>query len=196
MYSGFWDINGDETDAISEATYNWDFNGNGTKTDILNVDESLITWGWNADRTSAIGMSDDDFAADVNLIHSYSRMVIQLNQCFSGGFIHHLSGPNRVLMSAASKNEFGWCDVTTYGHFPRRYFAALSGSDPVTGTAVNADTNGDGVVSLEEAYLFARPFVTFEEEPQYCDDGSGNPVDVPGQGNSQGAFGAGCCLPL
>ena len=34
MYSGFWDINGDETDAISEATYNWDFNGNGTKTDM------------------------------------------------------------------------------------------------------------------------------------------------------------------
>ena len=52
-----------------------------------------------------------------------------------------------------------------------------------------ADADGDGKVSLEEAYLFARPHVTALEEPWYRDDGTGPPVDIPGQGNGQGTFG-------
>jgi hypothetical protein len=138
---------------------------------------------------------DKDFAADVNSIKYYSKMVFNLNQCFSAGFIEDLMGPQRVLMSCASENSCGHAG-SPLEPFVDKFLAALQGTDPATGQSVNADTNHDGKVSILEAYLYARPFVTNCEEPQYSDDGSGVPVDIPGQGNSQGAFGSTCFMPL
>jgi len=195
MYSGVWNTNGDEPKDISEAFYNTDFNNNGEKTDWLGVNQVLCTLGWQ-NSTTANGIKNDDFAADVNLIKNYRCMAFQMNQCFSGGFIEALKGPKRLMMSEANKDQCGWCQIAGYSHFFYRYIAALRGSYPDTGVAVNADLNHDGKVSLEEAYLFARPFVTGEDEPWYCDDGSGVPVDIPGQGNSQGALGKTLFLPL
>ena len=190
-YGARWDNNHGELDAISESYYNQDYNGNGNKTDILGVDECLCL-------PDDEQLYDKDFAAEVNGIKNYSHMAFVMGQCFGGGFILDLKGPNRVLMSAASENQESecigspahWCSFAYY------FISALRGSYPDTGVVVDADFNHDGKTSLAEAYSWARIMMLSVEEPNYSDDGSGVVVDVPGVGNSQGTLGASLFIPL
>lgn len=195
MYGGVVDTNGDETDALSEAAYNLDINHDGDKTDSVGVDETLCLW-------NGVNMTDDEFAVEVNKIPHYSRMVIAMEQCFSGGFIGDLLGPRRVLMSAANEGQPSWArkdpttNTYTYDMFMYHFLAALRGSTPDYGASVNADTSGDLKVSMLEAYKYARTNDTANEELWYNDIGVPPPVNNPGVGNPQGVLGGGYFLPL
>lgn len=195
MYGGAVDTNGDEADALSEAAYNLDINGDGDKTDSVGVDETL--WLWNE-----VTMTDDEFATEVNKLLHYSRMVIVMEQCFSGGFISDLLGPRRVLMTAANEGQPSWArkdpstNTYTYDMFLYHFLAALRGTTPDTGTSVNADANADLSVSMLEAYKYARTNDTANEEPWYNDIGVLPPVSNPGVGNPQGVLGGTYFLPL
>jgi hypothetical protein len=195
MYGGVVDTSGDETDALSEAAYNLDINGNGHKTDTVGVDEALCLWNWGS-------ITDDEFATELNKITHYDRIVVDMEQCFSGGFVRDLLGPRRVIMTAANEGQFSWArwDTAsgsyTYDMFEYHFLAALRGTTPDTGASVNADTNGDGKVSLLEAYQYARTHDTAAEETWYNDIGAMPPVNNPGTGNPQGALGATCFIPL
>jgi len=166
MYGGVIDTNGDEgSEGISEATYNLDLNGDGDKNDTVSVDQTLYQWNW-------VNMTDDEFAAEINKITRFRRIVIQMEQCFSGGFIADLTAPNRIIMSACSRFEFSYAASSCpLDEFTFWYFAALTGTKPDGSGTVNADTNGDGKISILEAYNFARSHDTRPETPFYEDNG-------------------------
>lgn len=144
------DTSGDETD-----TYQWDeetYYYNQTSNDL-----------W-----------DDDFAQLINSL-SFKKMIAIFEQCYSGGFLQDLRGSNRVLISAASEFQFSWGggpgnhDVFSY------YFTCALNKTDHTGAALttNPDTDGNGNVSILEAFLYAKSNDTKCETPLLDDNGDG-----------------------
>ncbi|MBN1609357.1 MAG: hypothetical protein JW940_22190 [Polyangiaceae bacterium] len=166
-YSGVLDTTTEEDDpGASEAAVNQDLNGDGDKADSVNFDETLSLWYET--------MTDDEFVTEVNKITNYGKMIIQMKQCFSGGFVHDLVGPRRIVMASAGAYEPSWSEDTTgnFGEFTYWYISALRGTKVDSGAAVNADTNGDGKVSILEAYNYARTNDSRPETPHFDDSGT------------------------
>ncbi len=165
IYSASIDTNGDEADSISESAYHRDFNGDGDTNDVLKVDETFLLW---YDR-----ITDDEFAAEVNKITKYSKMIFQMKQCFSGGFVRDLTAPKRIVMSSSAETQVSWSYTGGgFGEFTFYYFAALTGNKPDGSGTVNADANGNGKVSIVEAYNYARSHDARPETPWYEDNGT------------------------
>jgi hypothetical protein len=122
---------------------------------------------WNQTTISATA-----FAAEVNKIANYDKMIIQMKQCYSGGFIQPLTAPRRTVMSSCSAAEvsYGYSSLQ-FGEFTYWYFAALTGNKPDGSGPVNADANGDRKISILEAYNFARSHDGQPETPYFEDDG-------------------------
>ena len=178
------DANNDETlDAISESAINVDLNGDGDKNDTVKVDESFSLWYQS--------ITDDEFAAEVNKITSYRKMIVQMKQCFSGGFVEDLTAPNRIVMSSCAPTQLSWSHTSgSYGEFTYHYFAALTGNKPDGSGSVNADSNGNAKVSILEAYNYARSHDTRPEMPYYEDNGVRPPQSGVMPGGGEGALGA------
>ena len=180
----------------------FDLDGNGsndvdyaaTKGDIQTVFSTLATqmtsqdslFVWTTDHGGSQGgtdtglwlwessyITDAAFAVEVNKITNYAYEIFSFQQCYGGGFIDNLTGSNRVLMSAASAYESAWFYVNEYCEYNYEFNNAVSG--------LGGDVNGDGYVSMLEAYnyvllnddfangTYASPYI---EHPQYW-DGSG-----------------------
>jgi len=140
-----------------------DTNGDETEDDI---DEELCLWGQN--------MTDDEFAVQVNRIQNYKKMIIQMKQCFSGGYVADLTKPKRIVMSSSLYNQVSYSNASaTYGEFTYWYMSALARKRVDTGAAIpgNPDTNGDGKISICEAWNYARARDAAPETPQYEDNG-------------------------
>ena len=146
-------------------------------------------WAW-----PGTPMTPAMFAAQVNRITAYKEITIHMNQSFSGGFIPLLSKPKRVILtsSAATKEAFAHPSLLM-GNFSLWCLSAYHGHFLLSGTPVNADLNGNGNVSIAEAYNFAlgkpgAPPISMQM-PQFED--TGTPPSrfgtVPGGG--EGAFG-------
>jgi hypothetical protein len=165
-YSGVLDTSTEEDDpATSESGVNQDLNGDGDKTDSVNFDETLSLWYET--------MTDDEFVAEVAKITNYGKIIIQMKQCFSGGFVHDLVGPRRIVMASAGAYEPSWSEEGgNFGEFTYWYISALRGTKIDTGAAVNADANSDGKVSILEAYNYARTNDSRPETPQFDDSGT------------------------
>jgi len=132
---------------------------------VTHTDEVL--WLWNA-----VGMTDDEFAAQMNKITAYNKIIMQMKQCFSGGYLDDTTKPNRILMSSCSPTQISYGRAANdYGEFTFWYFSALTGNKPDGSGAVNADANNDGKVSIMEAWNFARAHDTAPEMPFYEDNG-------------------------
>ena len=154
---------------------------------------------------------DDDFAGPyLGQIAHYWRRAIVMQQCHSGGFIDDLSNDRTVIATAAMSVELaGTCDqldangnwsegewdvegvrLYYHGEFSFHIMSALRGVDP-RGNPVNADADGNGRVSMLEAFNYAwsndsrrtlHPDLTpgwvdwdytAVEHPQYDDSGDG-----------------------
>lgn len=93
-------------------------------------------------------MTDEEFAIEVNKVNTLATVAI-FEQCFSGGMIDDLMASNRVIMSAARFWELSYSMSSgTYNEFS--YYATKALDTPAA-----ADSNGDGEVTMEEAYLYA-----------------------------------------
>ena len=179
---------GEINDAISESQYSLDLNGDGDTNDVVRVDESLSMWGGR--------YYDDDFAADLNQITRYGTMVIHLEQCFSGGFLEDLRGPDRIVFSAASEqrpsrahspspsnpqtvqqyNEiFYWFVTALLGETPDGDYALDRNGNPWT---PNADYDGNGKISVFEAFMFARRMNLKDGMPWYEDNNQQGHISV------------------
>jgi len=172
---------GEPGDAISEAAYNLDLNGDGDKLDTVRADESVILHSGR--------YYDDDFAQDLAAIQNYRVMIIHLEQCFSGGFIDDLRAPGRIVYSAAAETRLSRSHrfsttmpvtVPVYNEFFYWFAAALLGETLDGDYALdrngapwtpNADADGSGKVSVLEAYMFARRLHQGDGIPWYGDDG-------------------------
>lgn len=172
---------GEPGDAISEAAYNLDLNGDGDKLDTVRADESIILHSGR--------YYDDDFVQDLAAIQNYRVMIIHLEQCFSGGFIDDLRAPGRIVYSAAAETRLSRSHrfsttmpvtVPVYNEFFYWFAAALLGETLDGDYALdrngapwtpNADADGSGKVSVLEAYMFARRLHQGDGIPWYGDDG-------------------------
>lgn len=113
-----------------------------------------VYWAWGKGPLSPAA-----FAYQVKRITTYKRMVIHMTQAYSGGFITQpLRGPKRVIVTSASADVLSWAHPSlSYGNFNYWYLSALAGRLLIGGAPVNADANGDGQVSIAEAYNFTLP---------------------------------------
>lgn len=127
---------------------------------------------------SARDVRDDTLGLWFAPIVCDARIVV-MQQCFGGGFYEDLAGPNAIFISAAGfsqgdlsvsscaddKPPFDGADTienevcnslgghAIHGEMDYHFMNALRGVT-VQGNPIDADENGDGWVSIEEAYNF------------------------------------------
>ncbi len=162
---------------------------NGDET-ITHRDEVLCLW-------DNIDMTDDEFATELNKVKKYSRIIIQMKQCYSGGFVDDLTRPNCIIMASSAPNQVSWAHPPAYqyGEFTHWYFTALTGDRPDKGDPVpSANKNGDGMISFMEAFNFAREHDVQPETPQYEDNGTKPCASGVMPAAGEGELGAGCAL--
>lgn len=118
-------------------------------------------WLWND-----VELRADEFAREINKIQA-KKISIVMEQCYSGGFISHLAGSGRVIATACSPEELSYAaSGLLYNEFVYHWTAAVLGRYP-NGTLVNADYNGDGFVSMDEAFRYSELKDVKNETPQY-----------------------------
>ena len=183
-HGGQVDADRDEgEEPIYESTYNMDLNGDGDQNDQVAWDEVLYSWGGD--------ILDDNFPEIFKNL-KYNKMVIVMEQCYSGGPIFDMaqSGNNKIIMSAAGQYESSWSMGSgNYDEFSYYFTCAINGATP-GGNTVNADANGDGKVSMVEAFNYARTHDTRAETPWYEDNGDGIPHSAEMPALGEGTLGS------
>jgi len=120
-------------------------------------DAELILWGET--------ITDKAFAVEVNKVNA-GCMGIVMEQCYSGGFIDDLWGNGRTVATACQFDETSCGTGYLFDDFVHHWTAAVNRSYP-DGTVANADNNGDGFITLQEAFNFATSHDECDEHPQY-----------------------------
>lgn len=111
-------------------------------------------------------MRDDEFATELSKVNA-GRFNIIMEQCHSGGFIDDLTAENRIIATACRADENSFArGAFTYNEFVYHWISAIAGITP-EGTAVDADSNNDGWISMEEAFIYAESNDEQNEHPQY-----------------------------
>ena len=125
---------------------------------------------------------DDEFATELNKISAdCEAIMIMMEQCNSGGFVDDLiPGPqDRVIATACSSTESSWAmtPYCYYDEFSYHWTCAVAWQDP-EGVSVDADSDNNGQVSMEEAFDYAESHDTAAETPQYSEDPAGIGSDI------------------
>jgi len=132
-----------------------DHGGNNSDTNPKPYDNTdVVLWLW--DNTS---ITNAEFAAEVNKVTAKAIVGI-FEQCFSGGFAEALKGKNRVLMSASRWWELSYAAASgslDYDEFSYYVTEALADTN-------KGDSNGDKIVTMEEAYLYALGKDAYQDE--------------------------------
>jgi hypothetical protein len=129
-------------------------------------------------------LNDDDFMVMLDQINAASIHVV-MEQCYSGGFmeevIHAGAAQPRTFASAANGYEYSWAGNTfpQYDEYVYWWTGAVHGSTPPAGSYPggalpgNPDMNGDGYVSMWEAYDRGKAWDAYaqsgQEHPQWND---------------------------
>ena len=142
---------------------------------VFTTDHGGSVSGWDAylNLWNYEELQDDHLAALVNALPA-AQFVFTMEQCFSGGFEDDLTTLSpRVFSSAAAYTEYSWAmGDLIYDEYVYYWISAVRGEDPY-GTPVDADTNGDGQVTMDEAFVYAEAHDTAGETPQYGDNPAG-----------------------
>ena len=127
----------------------------------------------------------DDYAlASLLSLFNVASLNVVMGQCYSGGFISDLMRSGRIVATACRGDEQSWASPDRpYDEFVYHWICAVNGADE-TGTAVNADADGDGQVSMLEAFRYAEAHDRVNETPQYASW----PEELGGQWTFAGAF--------
>jgi len=96
---------------------------------------------------------------------------VLLGQCFSGGFVEELKQKGCVVATACSEKESSWsCPDIPYDEFVYHWTCAVNEATH-NNTPVDADIDGNGRVSMHEAFLYAevndRWRISGNENPMY-----------------------------
>ncbi|MCK4413711.1 MAG: hypothetical protein KAY32_09215 [Candidatus Eisenbacteria sp.] len=138
---------------------------------------------WNLEE-----LQDDELAVYIDALPC-ETIVCTFEQCYSGGMIDDLAGDGRVIATAARYDEYSWAMGPDYIYdtFVYHWTCAVAWQDP-DGNSVDADTNDDGIVSMEEAFIYAEANDFESETPQY----SSTPADLGSvlnlHGNLEGVY--------
>ena len=129
--------------------------------DFDNSMQLSYAWMWGGGRLYATHL-----AKLLDAFHVES-MSLCLGLCHSGGFNDELRRENRVIATSCAESEESWaCSDRPYDEFVFHWTCAVAGHDP-EGNLVCADTDGDGYVSMAEAFDYASQHDLQEETPQY-----------------------------
>ncbi|MBN1296225.1 hypothetical protein JXA80_05555, partial [bacterium] len=144
---------------------------------------------WNSEE-----IWDYDFADLIEPIQC-REMIFTLEPCFSGGFVNDIIEMNstvpRVISTAANDHEYSWAMGPDYVYdtYVFHWTAAINWEDAY-GNPVDADTNNDNEVTMDEAYQYALDMDEDDEHPQYDEwpAGYGSTLTMSGSGpTSEGA---------
>lgn len=124
--------------------------------------QQAYAWMWGSQR-----LYDTQLAQLLDAFHVASMSIV-LGMCNAGGFINHLQHENRVIATSCTGDEQSWeCRDRAYDEFVYHWTCAIAGRDS-DGNSINSDANGDGYISMAEAFDYARQHDRREETPQYC----------------------------
>jgi hypothetical protein len=163
----------DGTDLDNEGLFDGiDVNEDGDMDDWVSVDEQVPFC------TAGPDLYDDDLALLLDRIHA-NVISLFAEPCFSGGFIEDVSKSGRVLMTATEE------ETPSYGNVFVELFTSALNRATRDGAPVNADQDGNGHISMREAFNYAAQNDTTYEIPQYDDngDGIGHPHPIPQGGD-------------
>ncbi len=100
------------------------------------------------------------------------EVICTFEPCFSGGFLDDVVVPPGPIVASSScrHDEYSWAMPPDYMYdtYVFHWTAAVKGEDAY-GVVVDADYNSDGVVTMDEAFIYAEIHDTSDEEPQYGD---------------------------
>ncbi|MFW9990770.1 MAG: C13 family peptidase [Candidatus Odinarchaeota archaeon] len=119
-------------------------------------------------------ISPTHFADQLNTVLS-AETIIVMEQCYSGLFIPALSGPKRIIMTAASSSESSWaCDTEgSYDEFVYHFMTAVNMETAAGASVTWHDTDSNGYISMREAFNYALVMDSRAEHPHYDDNGDG-----------------------
>jgi hypothetical protein len=196
------DDNGDEDDGWDEflATYDTDEVGGG----LVNVirDDLLDAWLSELESERVVVLLDSCFAAgmmDASALAAeglFSRGLALPAAPGAGagdasnGMVFDIGGSGRTILAASAPDQAS-VESGALGHGVFSYYFLMALMDPATDITgiggVSADTNGNGRVSVEEAFAYLAPKVddfvweasggTFHQNPQIS-DGIPGPVEL------------------
>lgn len=117
------------------------------------ADGNVHLWLWGNEQ-----LMPHDLAAMVSQCHP-ATMNILLGQCHAGAFVAELvertAHQNRVITAACSADQMSWaCKDKAYDEFVYHWTCAIAQHDE-TGQPIDADTDGNGHVSMSEAFSYA-----------------------------------------
>ncbi|MCX6660981.1 MAG: hypothetical protein NTY91_00345 [Euryarchaeota archaeon] len=114
-------------------------------------------------------LTDAHFAELLGAIPAAEK-ICTLEPCFSGGFLDNIIGePGPIVASSACRyDEYSWAMPPDYVYdtYVFHWTAAMKGEDAY-GVPVDADANQDGIITMDEAYIYAVAHDTDDESPQY-----------------------------
>lgn len=114
-------------------------------------------------------MTPSELNTQLNKVNA-AKINVCLMQCRSGGFIPTLQASNRVITTSCASHEDAQGD-SYYSHFAYHWAAAVAGITPLVGYTVNADSDNNGIVSMKEAYDYAKTMcndiINYTNNPQY-----------------------------
>ena len=152
---------------------------------------------------TTVSLFDGDFFTDAEFQSWIEDMPcpvgVAICACESGGFVNYVtSKPNRVIATSSSPGDVSWGRAVDYGtwvggvegkthnynYWAHPFTAALrgyftmpwssSGGYPwVDYASANADSDGDGLVSIREAFDYAKATDTSGEIPKFGENPSG-----------------------
>lgn len=117
---------------------------------------------WNNEK-----LYDYELASMLNpFTAKYVNINVVLGQCFSGGFIKHLNKLGIVIATASGGLSWA-CPDKPYDEFVYHWTCAVNKANHY-GIPVNADTDGNGRVTMDEAFNYAKANDRrHEENPEY-----------------------------
>ena len=125
------------------------------------LSDSFI-WLWEDER-----MEDYALRSMLSLIEAGSINIV-MGQCYAGGFMDEMMRDGRIMTAACRGDEQSWVSPDRpYDEFVYHWTCAVNGADE-TGLPVDADADGNGEVSMAEAFEYARSHDRVNETPQYA----------------------------
>ena len=139
---------------------------------VFTTDHGSSNGGWNVllNLWNSEELTDAHFATLLAGLPE-CEIICTFEQCYSGGFLDDVVVPPGpiVASSACRHDEYSYAmNNLQYDEYVFHWTAAVKGEDAY-GNPVDADYNQDGVITMDEAYLYAVNHDVQPETPQYGD---------------------------
>ncbi len=164
----------------------------GDKLFVFTTDHGSTAGGWNTIENlwNHEELTDAHFASLLAALPA-CEIICTLEPCYSGGFLDDIVVPPgpRVASSACAYDQVSWAMPPDYVYdtYVFQWTAAVKGEDAY-GNPVNADYNGDGLITMDEAYRYAELHDISSEDPQYDDEPVGIGAGISLWPTSSGPF--------